>query len=91
MTGQTALGELDTVRIVRLLIPNRPFDGSHAVKRPPELGDEGTIVYVHHRGSVPTSYTVEAVDTNGNTLWLADFVPEELLLMTRAAERGTGE
>ena len=81
--GQTALDELDTVRVVRLLTPNRHFDSSYAEGRSPHVGDEGVIVYVHRQNSAPTLYTVESVDTNGYTLWLADFVPEELSLIAK--------
>jgi hypothetical protein len=52
---------------------------------PPQLGDLGTIVYVHRRDSVPALYTVEAVDENGYTLWLADFSPEELSLVAKCS------
>jgi hypothetical protein len=77
------MDELDTVRIVRLLAPGRAFDGTELVKRAPRLGDLGTVVYVVYQDSAPALYTVEAVDLNGNTLWLADFVPEELSLVIK--------
>jgi hypothetical protein len=73
--------ELDTVRVEQLLKPNRAFDGTEAIKRAPQSGDVGTVVHVHHQDS---TYTVEAVDSNGNTLWLADFVLEELSLVAKS-------
>ena len=81
--------ELDTVRIVQLLTRNRAFDGTEPIRRPPRPGDMGVVVYVHHQDSVPALYTVEAVDPNGHTLWLADFVPEELSLVARCPGRST--
>lgn len=65
--------ELDSVKIVKLLRNNRPFDGTENVKRPPEIGDVGTIVHFQKDFCV-----VESVDSEGYTIWLADFLPEEL-------------
>jgi hypothetical protein len=83
------MDELDTVRVVQLLTPNRVFDGTESIKRAPRPGDLGTIVYVHRQDSLPALYTVEAVDPNGRTLWLADFVPEELSLVAKCPGRPT--
>jgi hypothetical protein len=77
------MDDLDTVRIVQLLTPSRAFDGTETTKRPPQLGDVGTVVHVGYRDSMPALYIVEAVDPNGHTLWLADFVPEELSLVVK--------
>lgn len=81
------MDELDTVRVVQLLTPNRAFDGTEPIKRAPQPGDLGTVVHVHHQNSTPVLYTVEAVDSNGYTLWLADFVPEELSLVAKCPGR----
>jgi hypothetical protein len=67
------LKELDAVKIVKLLKANRPFDGTEGVKRPPHFGDIGAIV---HFGKEVC--TVECVDSEGYTVWLADFLIEEL-------------
>ena len=83
------MDELDTVRVVQLLTPNRAFDGTEPMRRAPRLGDLGTVVYVHHQDSVPALYTVEAVYPNGHTLWVADFVPEELSLVAKCPGRST--
>jgi hypothetical protein len=69
--------ELDMVRIVRLLEPVRPFQGSEGASRPPQVGDTGTIVAV----CGGSAYTVERVASDGMTAWLADFAPEELELV----------
>lgn len=66
--------ELDAVRIVKLLQPTRPFDGSKGTTRPPQVGDTGTIV-TDYDG---VGYCVECVSSDGMTVWLADFAPEEL-------------
>lgn len=69
--------EFDVVRISRLLQPTRPFQGSEGVSRHPQVGDKGTIVAVYG-GSM---YCVESVASDGMTVWVADFAPEELELV----------
>jgi hypothetical protein len=81
------MNELDTVRVVQLLTPNRVFDGTESIRRAPRPGDQGAVVHVHHQNSVPVLYTVEAVDPDGHTLWLADFAPEELSLVSKCPGR----
>ena len=81
------MSELDTVRVEQLLSSNRAFEGTEPIKRAPQPGDLGAVVHVHHQDSMPVLYTVEAVDSNGDTLWLADFVPEELSLVAKGRGR----
>jgi hypothetical protein len=50
--------------------------------RPPQLGDIGTVVNVHHEAS-ETALTVECVDGDGYTIWLSGFGPDELELIFR--------
>lgn len=65
--------EHDCVKIVKLLTNNRHFDGTENIKRSPKVGDEGTVVNV-----IAENYTVECVDSDGLTVWLADFVVDEI-------------
>jgi len=67
--------EYDVVRVVRLLKPNREFDGSEGFKRAPQVGDTGTIVHVY---PADKDFIIEAVAKDGYTIWLADFSSEEL-------------
>ena len=67
--------EYDLVRVSNLLKSERYVDGSEGVVRQPEVGDEGTVVHVHSPGR---AYIVECVDSQGLTIWLADFVSAEL-------------
>jgi hypothetical protein len=62
------LKEFDRVKIVRLLQPNRPCDGTTPVMRPPRVGDTGTIVHIYSSGDPDTVYAVEEVDAEGNTI-----------------------
>jgi hypothetical protein len=66
--------EYSIVRVARLLQPNRTFQGTKSVCRVPEVGDIGTIVFAYDA----TSYAVECVNKEGMTVWLADFLVEEL-------------
>ena len=81
--------EYDAVTVVRLLMTDRPFDGTAGILRAPAVGDVGTVCHEydspHPRGPV----AVEMVDDRGNTIWLADFEREELALFI-PEERGTG-
>ena len=66
--------EYGVVQVARLLQPDRVFQGTEGVRRPPKVGDVGTIVHAYD----PTSFAVECVDASGLTIWLADFFAEEL-------------
>ena len=65
--------ENDCVKIVKLLRKNRHFDGTETVKQPPQIGDVGVIVHLNGNFCI-----VENVADNGYTVWLADFLIEEL-------------
>lgn len=70
--------EFDNVIVVQLLQPDRHYDGTATVMRPPRVGDTGTIVNVDTVDGEDTGYMVENVDVEGNTIWLADFLPNEI-------------
>lgn len=67
--------ELQVVKVVRLLSPHRSFEGTQGISREPHVGDQGTIVHVLAPGK---AFTVESVNSDGLTIWLADFQAEEL-------------
>ena len=75
--------EYDTVRISRLLSPSREYSGTEGVKRPPQIGDEAVICHEYEPDNPAATMAVEMVDREGNTIWLADFAPEELELVRR--------
>lgn len=70
--------EFDVVEIVQLIQPDRPYDGTAPFMRPPHVGDTGCIVHIYTDEDKVTGYIVEDVDVNGNTIWLADFLPDEI-------------
>jgi hypothetical protein len=71
----TPFHELNTIRIVRLLRDNREYSGTPGIIRPPQIGDVGTIVHVYDPHG---PYSVECVNAEGYTVWLADFAAEEI-------------
>jgi len=73
--------EYSIVRIVELKTANRPFDGSEMVKKTPKVGDTGTIVHITSN-SKENIYIVEKVNSLGQTVWLADFLQDEIELLT---------
>jgi hypothetical protein len=80
MPIMNALKDFDTVKVVRLLDSERKYDGSENVRRPPRIGDTGTIVHINSVDGKTTGYMVEKVAPNGYTIWLADFLPDEIEL-----------
>ena len=78
--GDSDLKEFDCVRIVQLLCLERSYDGTASISRPPAIGDTGAIVHVYQTGDEIKGYIVESIDSEGRTIWLADFLPDELVL-----------
>lgn len=72
------LDQYRRVRVRMLLTAGRHYDGSGEVKRPPAVGDFGTIVEVLRPPEREDVYVVESVTPRGLTVWLADFHSDEL-------------
>jgi hypothetical protein len=66
------------VRVARLLHESAHYDGWKLNQRPPGVGDLGTIVDILHAPGVPDGYVVESSGEDGVTIWLGDFLAEEL-------------
>jgi hypothetical protein len=66
--------EYGLARVARLLQPDRHFQGTPGLCRAPHVGDIGAVVFAYD----VTSFAVECVNTDGMTVWLADFFAEEL-------------
>ncbi len=66
--------EYDIVKVVELNSTSRQFSGTDKFSRSPQIDDKGTIVHVLDTNG---AFIVEMVDSNGYTIWLADFVAEE--------------
>lgn len=67
----------DTVRIVRLLVPDREVTGSSAAPPQPSVGEVGSVVADVGDGLL----LVEHVTADGYTVWLAEFAVDELELV----------
>lgn len=76
----------DVVRVARLDVTDRPYDGSPGTMRAPRIGDEGTVVWVDEEGPARGSAMVECVADDGTTIWLSDFTEHELELVARSVE-----
>ena len=72
------LKEFIKVRVVRLLRPPESYLGWSGAKRPPKIGDVGTIVDIQNVRNLPTNYVVEAESPDGIPDWLGDFSAEEI-------------
>jgi hypothetical protein len=69
----------DIVRIARLAEDERDVDGTLDPPRQPRIGEIGTIV--DQVGD--DIYLVERCTDDGRTLWIAEFLAAELVLVTR--------
>ena len=74
----TDLQQYAVVRVRQLLHPPDHYDGWGLNKRPPQVGDTGTIVDILHAPDLPDCYVVESSGDGGVTVWLGDFCIEEL-------------
>lgn len=70
----------DTVRVVRLLEPEREVSGSSEPAPQPRVGDTAVIVADVGEGI----YLVECCTDDGVLRWMAEFAAEELLLVDRS-------
>jgi hypothetical protein len=70
----------DTVRVVRLLEPEREVTGSSDPAPQPRVGDRATVVADLGDGL----YLLESCTDDGMTLWMGEFAVEELELVQRA-------
>src|SRR5258705_13537124 len=78
LSSMETLSEYDSVKVVRLLQSERPYDGTSTALRAPQIGDTGAIVHIHFVDGKASGYIVENVAPDANTIWLADFMPNEI-------------
>jgi hypothetical protein len=70
--------QYQVVRVQKLVQPPGDYDGWRVNHRPPQVGDTGTIVEILAAAGVADKYVVESVAPDGRTIWLDDFLAEEL-------------
>ncbi|MEM1439871.1 MAG: hypothetical protein AAF545_14110 [Pseudomonadota bacterium] len=61
--------------------PDRRVDGTEGVVRAPKVGDTATVCHEYDPEDDQASVAVEKVDSDGYTVWLADFSRDELQLI----------
>jgi hypothetical protein len=69
----------DSVRVVRLLEPEREVTGSSDPAPQPRVGDRATVVADLGDGL----YLLESCTDDGMTVWMGEFAAEELTLVER--------
>ena len=80
------LRQYERVRVVRLLGPPERYDGWRVNKRAPAIGDTGSLIDILHAPDGAVDYVVEASGPDGVTIWLGEFLADEI----EPIERGTG-
>ena len=68
----------DLVTVIQLMSSETDRDGWHVNQRAPAIGDIGTVVEILRAQGVPNKYVVECVIPDGQTIWLTEFLAEEL-------------
>jgi hypothetical protein len=66
------------VQVKQLLHDPKEYDAWGLNKRIPEPGDTGTLIDVLHAQDLPDHYVVEKTSLEGGTIWLCEFLEEEL-------------
>ena len=68
------------VRVVKLRDAPETYDGWSVNKRPPVVGDVGSLVDVLRAPNSPSRYVVECASPtgDGSSEWLSDFAEDEL-------------
>lgn len=72
------LRQYERVRVVRLLHPPDHYDGWRVNQRPPVIGDTGTLIDILHAPDGSVDYVVESSGPDGVSIWLGDFLAEEI-------------
>lgn len=82
----TEFAEYSIVRVARLLKAERFLvKGADEITRPPRIGDEGIVVDTgRHEGE--RQYMIECLTNDGDTVWVAEFSPDELELIVEVGE-----
>jgi hypothetical protein len=79
MADGTPLQVDDHVRVVRLLVAHRDVTGASPTPPQPHIGEEGDVVADVGEGIL----LVEHATADGQTIWLAEFLEDELELVER--------
>ena len=72
------LVEYAIVEVVKLARNPKEYNGWGVNKRPPAVGERGTIVDIHEENG-QTVYVVESESVNGVPAWLGVFTSDEII------------
>lgn len=72
------LRQYGLVRVRRQLNAPETYDGWRVNQRPPRAGDVGTLLDVLTAAGHPDRYVVECSGEDGVSVWLADFLADEI-------------
>lgn len=70
--------EYQTVRIRKLVRPPEACDDWGLNRRPPRIGDLGTLIHRLQAQGLETRYVVENCDADGIPIWMCDLTEEEI-------------
>jgi hypothetical protein len=76
--SQRKLALYSKVRVIALTGAEIPRDGWKINKREPAIGDVGFLIDILQAEGLPDHYLVETSDDMGTTIWLSEFLIEEL-------------
>ena len=68
--------------VKRLLPSQEEYDHWKVNKRPPKVGDTGALIDKLEAPDAPIRYVVENCDADGATIWMCEFVEEEIEIGT---------
>ena len=75
----SGLRQYGMVRVRQLLQPPGAYNGWRVNQRPPQVGDVGTVLDIFPGvDGGPDCYVVESSGPDGITIWLGDFMADEL-------------
>ena len=74
----STLAQYTVVSVLEVARAADTYDGWKVNKRAPQVGDVGTIVDILHAEGHPDHYVVECSDSNGFTIWLGEFLSNEI-------------
>jgi len=69
--------EHDVVKVIKLTIADREYDGTAGISQSPSIGDVGAVVHKYDPKDANSPLIIEMTDGKGNTIWLADFDADE--------------
>jgi len=70
--------QYELVRVRKLIQSTDDHDGWRLNQRAPRPGDVGTLLDILTAPGLPNKYVVECSGKDGISIWLADFLEEEI-------------